>query len=116
MRRARTCKSVLFIILFGCCAIYPSALVAQVVGATVSGTITDASGAATPGVTVAIKNLATQNGTSSVTNSDGFYIAPNLPAGEYQITVSAPGFDYSAKKEDEPWIPGRSVLHLRQGH
>ena len=70
----------------------PTMLDAQVVGATVSGTITDASGAATPGVVVAIKNVATSSITNVVTNGDGFYIAPNLPAGEYQITVSAPGF------------------------
>ena len=43
-------------------------------------------------MTVAIKNLATQIASNSVTNADGFYIAPNLPAGEYQITVGAPGF------------------------
>src|ERR1700676_2953731 len=98
MPTAATCKSVfqrsvLFIVLFGCCRIFnPPSLFAQVVGATVSGTVTDASGASSPGVTVAIKNLATQIATNSVTNADGFYIAPNLPAGEYQITVGAPGF------------------------
>src|SRR5580692_943889 len=98
MPTAATCKSllqrsVLFIVLFGCCRIFnPPSLFAQVVGATVSGTVTDASGASSPGVTVAIKNLATQIASNSVTNADGFYIAPNLPAGEYQITVGAPGF------------------------
>jgi Carboxypeptidase regulatory-like domain/TonB-dependent Receptor Plug Domain len=98
MPTAATCKSVLqrsvlFIVLFGCCRIFnPPSLFAQIVGATVSGTVTDASGASSPGVTVAIKNLATQIATNSVTNADGFYIAPNLPAGEYQITVGAPGF------------------------
>src|SRR6202051_2491280 len=98
MPTAATCKSVLqrsvlFIVLFGCCQIFnPPSLCAQVVGATVSGTITDASGATSPGVTVAIKNLATQIASNSVTNADGFYIAPNLPAGEYQITFGAPGF------------------------
>src|SRR6202051_3143199 len=86
-------RSVLFIVLFGYCSNFCStSLFAQVVGATVSGTITDASGAAATGVTVAIKSLATQIATNSVTNADGFYIAPNLPAGEYQITVGAPGF------------------------
>jgi hypothetical protein len=98
MPTARSSKSVLqkgvvFLVLFGCCRIFcPTSLLGQVVGATVSGTVTDASGASTPGVTVAIKSLATQTATNSVTNAEGFYIAPNLPAGEYQITVGAPGF------------------------
>src|SRR6202049_84219 len=98
MPTARSSKSVLqkgvvFLVLFGCCRIFcPTSLLGQVVGATVSGTVTDASGAPTPGVTVAIKSLATQTATNSVTNAEGFYIAPTLPAGEYQVTVGASGF------------------------
>ena len=71
MPTAATCKSllqmtVLFIVLIGCCRIFnPPSLFAQVVGATVSGTVTDASGASSPGVTVAIKSLATQIVTNS---------------------------------------------------
>ena len=70
----------------------PTGLSAQVVGATVSGTVVDTSGGATPGVTVEIRNAATGITTNAVTNGVGFYIAPNLPAGEYQITASASGF------------------------
>lgn len=84
-------RSVVFLVLFF--GIFqPTSVIAQIVGATVSGTVVDASGAATPGVTVAIKNLATRSTTNSLTNADGFYIAPNLQPGEYEITVGAPGF------------------------
>jgi hypothetical protein len=83
----------LLVCLVLCCALFqPARLRAQVVGSTVSGTVVDASGAATPGVTVAIKNVRTGITTDSVTNGVGFYIAPNLPAGEYEITASASGF------------------------
>src|ERR1700682_4526096 len=83
----------LLVCLVLCCALFqPARLHAQLVGSTVSGTVVDASGAATPGVTVAIKNVRTGITTDSITNGVGFYIAPNLPAGEYEITASAPGF------------------------
>jgi hypothetical protein len=72
--------------------VLPSRLSAQVVGATVSGTVVDASGAATPGVTISFKNVATGNIRNAVTNGVGFYIAPNLQAGNYELTASAAGF------------------------
>jgi hypothetical protein len=78
--------------------IQPAEVRAQVVGATVSGTIVDASGSATPGVTVAIKNAATGTTTNAVTNGEGFYLAPNLAAGEYEITASALGFASQVRK------------------
>jgi len=78
--------------------IRPAEVRAQVVGATVSGTIVDPSGGATPGVTVAIKNTATGTTTNAVTNGGGFYLAPNLPAGEYEITASASGFASQVRK------------------
>jgi hypothetical protein len=58
----------------------------------VSGTVVDASGAATPGVTISFMNVATGNNRNAVTNEVGFYIAPNLQAGNYELTASAPGF------------------------
>ena len=84
----------------------PSRLSAQVVGATVSGTVVDASGAATPGVTISFKNVATGNIRNAVTNEVGFYIAPNLQAGNYELTASAPGFATSAKRDDLERGPG----------
>jgi Carboxypeptidase regulatory-like domain/TonB-dependent Receptor Plug Domain len=72
---------------------FPSAeLSAQVVGATVSGTAVDASSGAVPNVHISIQNLATMIITNALTNGVGFYIAPNLPAGNYELTVSAAGF------------------------
>lgn len=70
----------------------PLKLSAQVVGATVSGTAADSSGAVISGATILIKNKATGDTTKAVTNGVGFYIAPNLPAGEYELTASAAGF------------------------
>jgi len=45
-----------------------------------------------PGATIAIQNVATGITTTVTTNADGFYTAPNLLAGDYQVTVSAKDF------------------------
>src|SRR5258708_33256261 len=65
---------------------------AQVAGATLSGTATDASGAAVPNAKVSIKNSATGVVRDVTTDSAGFYSAPNLLPGVYDITVAATGF------------------------
>ncbi|MFI5057495.1 MAG: TonB-dependent receptor domain-containing protein [Candidatus Acidiferrales bacterium] len=65
----------------------------QVVGGTLSGTITDASGSAVPNATVAIKNVATGVTTNAGSNAQGLYNAPNLLPGTYQVTITAAGFD-----------------------
>jgi Carboxypeptidase regulatory-like domain/TonB dependent receptor-like, beta-barrel len=65
---------------------------AQVAGATLSGTISDPSGAAIPSAQVSIQNKATGVATSVTADSAGFYSAPNLQPGDYDVTVTAPGF------------------------
>ena len=64
----------------------------QAVGATLSGTVTDASGAAIPNVQITVKNSATGETQVVKTNSDGLYTAPNLLPGTYDVTFSAQGF------------------------
>src|SRR5437016_6285684 len=64
----------------------------QVAGATISGTVTDASGAAIPGAVVSVKNNSTGDTRQFITDTVGFYAAPNLPPGTYEIRVMAVGF------------------------
>ena len=65
---------------------------AQVVGGTLSGTVSDPSGAGIPEAKLAIKNVATGLERIVTTNSDGFYTTPNLLPGTYEVAVSASGF------------------------
>jgi hypothetical protein len=65
---------------------------AQVSGATLAGTVMDASGAAVSSANVSIKNTATGVVRDITTDSAGFYSAPNLLPGMYEITAAAPGF------------------------
>jgi hypothetical protein len=71
---------------------------AQVAGASLSGTVTDASGAAVAGAKVTIENLATGVSRDPTTDKDGFYTAPNLLPGTHGITVSAAGFATQVRK------------------
>lgn len=64
--------------------------------ATLSGTITDATGATVPNANVTAINQAT--GVASITKSDsaGAYLFPSLPIGKYRVEVIASGFQKSS--------------------
>jgi len=70
---------------------------AQVAGGTLTGTITDRSGAEIPNAQIVIKDLATGIERTVATNKDGFYIAANLLPAEYKVTISATGFNTEIK-------------------
>ena len=70
---------------------------AQVAGATLTGTITDSSGGEVPNAQVVIKDVSTGVERTVTTNKDGFYIAANLLPAEYQVTVTAQGFNTEIK-------------------
>src|SRR5215472_9144595 len=65
---------------------------AQTFRGTILGTITDSSSAAVPGASVTIKNLDTGLTRNVSTSDDGSYSAPELPVGNYSITVEKAGF------------------------
>lgn len=58
----------------------------------ISGTVSDADGAALPGVTVEAKNQETGLQVVAITGEDGGYRIFNLPTGSYSITATLDGF------------------------
>src|SRR5260370_39676533 len=80
--------SLMFIVL--CCT--GVTCLAQTDRGTVSGTVTDSSGAGITGAKVTITNAAMGKQNSTVTTGAGDYAIPELVAGEYSVTVVAPGF------------------------
>src|ERR1700748_1072962 len=61
----------------------------------ISGVVTDPSGAVIPGVTVVATSLSTNVKTTAVSDSKGFYSFPTLNVDLYTVTVSQRGFrDY----------------------
>ncbi len=67
-------------------------LKAQTFRGTILGTILDSSGGAVPGATVTIKNVDTGLTRTVTTSDDGSYAAPELPIGNYSVTVEKAGF------------------------
>jgi len=65
---------------------------AQVATGTISGTLTDNTGAVLPGVSVVILNQDTGISRMVLTNETGHYSAPTLGVGQYRLTVSLEGF------------------------
>ena len=55
---------------------------------TISGTITDPSGAVVPGATVTIDNPVSQYSRTAITDRSGQYRFPNLPFNPYHLTVT----------------------------
>jgi hypothetical protein len=59
---------------------------------TISGTVSDPSGANVPHATVTATNVATEVHTTRTTTSDGYYVLSPLDPGTYNVTVTAQGF------------------------
>ncbi len=95
------------------CVLLPLCAHAQVSGATLSGTVTDSTGAVIPNVQVAIKNQGTGEARTVTVDSAGFYSAPNLLPGKYDITVSAPGFSTSIQSGITLTVGAQQLLNFK---
>ena len=86
--RSRSLLLVAFLILI----LVPTLIFAQTNAGSLSGRVTDASGAGLPGVTVTATNSATGFNRSVVTEADGSYRFQSLPVGTYEVTADLAGF------------------------
>ncbi len=83
----RSAAAVILFLLFGCISSWPSDGSAAILGV-----VRDPSGATIHGATVTLRNSATGQTESLVTDGDGNYSAPNLEAGRYEIQIHNPEF------------------------
>ncbi|HEX5481303.1 MAG TPA: TonB-dependent receptor, partial [Terriglobia bacterium] len=72
--------------------VFTAMAVAQVQNGSITGSVSDPSGAVLPHVTVQALNEATQAHYMAVTTSSGQYTLPSLPIGLYTLSVQATGF------------------------
>src|ERR1700730_15651575 len=85
---------------------------AQVSGATLSWLVTDEQGGPVANATISVKNAETGVARDVTSNSDGIYSAPNLLPGEYEVTVTATGFQTLTEKGITLTVGGQQSLNL----
>src|ERR1051326_4302010 len=100
-------RSALALLLFS-----STALFAQEFRATLTGTVTDPSGAAVPNATVKATNIATNTVKETKTTSDGVYAIPFLEPAVYTAEASAPGFQALKREQITLSVGQRLVLPL----
>ena len=90
----------------------PVPMSAQVVGATISGNVTDPSGSKMADVQISIKNVGTGIATTTLTKAEGSFSVPNLQPGAYEITASAKGFSTLVRKGVTLTVGQELILNL----
>lgn len=66
--------------------------------ASITGTVTDTSGAVVPGASISAINIQTNSAMNTTTNELGIFRVLNLPIGEYKVVVSKQGFGSYERK------------------
>ncbi len=83
-----------------------------------SGTVTDPSGAVVPGANVSARNDANGQTRNVTTNSVGAYTLTNVPSGSYTVTVEAKGFQTAVQQGThvDPSIGAQLNVSLKSGN
>ena len=89
--RASAAAEILAVLLF-CVFVAGRRPVWAVTGGSISGTVTDPTGAVIRGAIIVLKDVALGTEYRTVTDSVGFYSFPNLLVGRFDMKLSAPGF------------------------
>ena len=108
MMRAKL--ALLFAFLLALCL--PLATHAQKFTGTITGTVTDPSGAVVPGVSVTVVNDRTGASRTTTTNDQGSFSFPELDAGTYTMTVNKPGFKKLTEKNVELHVADVTTLNV----
>src|SRR5437773_1494227 len=82
-------------------------------GASVQGTISDATGAVLPGGSVNVKNSGTGSSVELVTDERGRYLVPVLQPGEYEIQASLPGFQTVSRRGIRLAVGQNAVIDIK---
>ena len=79
---------------------------------TVSGSVTDQTGAVVAGATVALTDVSTNNPRTTTTNSSGRYIFVDVTPGIYNVTISREGFETTKTERQEVKVGSLLTLNL----
>lgn len=84
----------------------PSRSLGQTTFATITGAVTDSTGAVIPGAEVTATHIATNITTKTQANSDGIYTIAQLKEGEYVVRASSAGF--------KEFVAGKLLIEARE--
>src|SRR5687767_7877524 len=115
MRHPSSSRPVLFLIL--ALVFIPTLLFAQSQATTgvIEGTVTDTTGAALPGVTVALRNTATNYDQILITDAQGRYRGVLLPLGPYEVRATLEGFAPQVVKGIDLGVGQTRVVDIKLG-
>jgi hypothetical protein len=88
---------VVLIVVLALAFLSPGIGVAQEAGASVTGKVTDPSGAAVVGATVILRDVDRGSVLRTQTNGEGVYNLPRVPIGQYELRVEASGFQTAVR-------------------
>ena len=103
MKRIVVNFSTVLVLLIAYC--YP--LMAQVDAGTITGIVSDQTGAILPGAAVSLKNVGTGLVRNGVTDARGQFVFTPLQVGTYELTVSAVGFQSQVRSDLELQVQQR---------
>ena len=95
--------------------LFAAALPAQTFRGSISGVVTDASGAAIAGASVKLDSSSTGLSRAAVTSAQGEYLFADLPVGQYTITVTQAGFEARKFDRVEVAVSRTTNLEIKLG-
>jgi len=85
---------------------------AQLTTATLSGTVTDASGGVIPGASISVLHVETGSVRSTVSDDEGRYRVPLLQPGSYEVSAELVGFQTAVRSGVTLQVAGRAIIDL----
>src|SRR5882757_8097624 len=100
-----------------CLLVTATSILAQSDTSSISGTVTDTSGALVPNAQITIHNNATLADRTIESNENGVYTLTNLPPGDYSVRVTKAGFQTSTLNDVhvDPSIGRRVDVTMKVG-
>src|SRR5712671_2915994 len=86
---------------------------AQEFRGSITGKVTDPSGAVVPGATVSVKNIETNVQATTTTNGDGSYDFPLLIPGKYSLSVMGQGFSTAMRDGIEVRVADKLTIDVQ---
>src|SRR5580698_6439680 len=93
--------------------VIPVVLFCQEFRGTITGVVSDPTGATMPGAKVTVTEIHTGTKINSVTDAAGQYSAPFLLPGDYEVAVQAQGFKSFLQKGIHVGAGDRPVIDVR---